>query len=92
MEIGDRVGVIQKAERDTVYLFGYGTYEGEHIPPDDVGGFNVGIPNPKLKLDDGTIIYGCESWWGPESNVRKNVGEFKTVVMVAPGGVIKERS
>lgn len=21
--------------------------------------------NPKIQLDDGTIVYGCQVWWGP---------------------------
>lgn len=32
---------------------------------------SLGHKNPKIKLDDGTVAWGCECWWGPEEAVRK---------------------
>lgn len=73
---GDRVGAILKKEGEKVYLIGYGTYEGEEIPPDNIKGFNIGIPNPKIKLDDGNIVWGCECWWMPEDKIKKQLKEY----------------
>ena len=42
---GDRVGAISHADDDKIYIFGFGVYEGKFIPPKEVGGFNLGIPN-----------------------------------------------
>jgi hypothetical protein len=85
-ELGARIGAIQKADAETVYLFGYGAYQGEEVPPDDVlGPFGrpglFGIQNPKLLMDDGTVVWGCESWWGGEQAVAGKIGERKVVIV-----------
>ncbi len=62
---GDRVAVLLE---DGTTL--YGTYEGEEIPPeDDSKGWLYKLvveaqhENPKIRLDDGRIVWGCECWW-----------------------------
>lgn len=37
--VGARVGAIQSADEDTVQLYGYGVYDGEHPPFEDMPGF-----------------------------------------------------
>ena len=74
-----RIGAIRNADANTVYVFGFGVYSGDEIPPDDVPGpFGrlglLGVKNPKLVMDDGTVIWGCESWWGDEEKVLKAIG------------------
>ena len=86
--IGERVGAIQSADAMTVELFGYGTYEGDHVPPEDVEGpFGrlglFGAKNPMIRLDDGTVVWGCESWWGPEEKIRAAI-KGREVVIVKP--------
>lgn len=68
-KIGDRVGAIQESNDTEIYLYGYGAYTGMTIPPENVGGFNMGVPNPTIKLDNGNLVYGCECWWGPEEKI-----------------------
>jgi len=82
-KIGDRVGAIQKADNTSVYFYGYGTYQGKSIPPENVGGFNLGIPNPEIKLDSGVSVFGCECWWGPEDVVKSRIGDRK-IIEVTP--------
>jgi hypothetical protein len=45
-----------------------------------------GNPNPKLRMDDGTVVWGAEVWWGPESAVKRQVEAWEaageTVQMV----------
>lgn len=82
-EIGDRVGAIQSAKNNEVKFFGYGIYKGREIPPQNIGGLNIGIPNPKIELDDGTIVWGCECWWGSEEKVKKIIGD-RNIVIVKP--------
>lgn len=77
--IGDRVGAILSASSTEVNLIGYGTYQGEHVPPEDASGFNLGHPNPKLVMDDGTVVWGCECWWGDEDAVKKRFAGLKVV-------------
>lgn len=78
-KIGDRVGAMLSANNTQVHLIGYGTYQGDHIPPDDIGGFNIGLANPKLVMDDGTVVWGCECWWGSETAVRSKIGGREVV-------------
>lgn len=79
-EIGTRVGAIQKADEETVYLFGYGTYEGLVEPPKDRQ--FVGIKKlPKISLDNGEIVYGSECWWGTEEEVKEIIGGRKVVIV-----------
>lgn len=78
-KIGERIGAVRNADQGTAYLFGFGTYQGDEVPPDDVQGpFGriglFGVKNPKLVMDDGTVVWGCESWWGDEARVRKMIG------------------
>lgn len=88
IQVGDRIGAIQKADEKTVWSFGFGTYQGEAIPPDDVPGPFLrlglyGIDNPRLVMDDGTVVWGCESWWGSEKKIQEMIAG-REVVMVKP--------
>ena len=72
---GERVGAFYALGRTRAVLFGYGLYEGEFTPPEDIMAAAgpvalLGITLPRLKLDDGTVIWGCECWWGPEAEVK----------------------
>ena len=82
-EKGDRVGAIQSADQEKVNFYGYGTYQGDSVPPENVGGFNCGVPNPEILLDNGKTVFGCECWWGPEENIKKTIGD-RVVVEVKP--------
>ena len=86
--IGDRIGAIRNSDKDTAYIFGYGVYAGDEVPPDDVMGpfGRLGLyraKNPKLIMDDGTVVWGCECWWGGEDSIRKNIGT-RSVELVKP--------
>jgi hypothetical protein len=87
IKVGDRVGAYKCfGEDETFYLFGYGVYEGMHVPhrsydctePDQ----NEDVPrepNPRIRLDSGQIVYGCECWWGPEDKMKKIESLYNTV-------------
>lgn len=72
-KVGERVGVIISADKETVRLAGYGTYEGYLPSP-------MGFPNPCIKLDNGQKVWGFESWWGPEEQVKKSIGTRQVVI------------
>jgi len=76
-KVSKRIGVILGQQGDTCEFLGYGIYEGDFIPPEDIGGLNIGFPNPRLRLDNGDIVWGCEVWWGDENAVKKYLEEFK---------------
>lgn len=81
-QIGTRVGAILSADDKNVYLLGYGVYEADEIPSTDAVGMGemlreAKIPNPKIKLDNGKVVWGCECWWGPEEKVKAQVEASK---------------
>jgi hypothetical protein len=82
-QIGDRVGAILSATKDRIELLGYGVYMGDEIPPESAGGFNLGFPNPKIQLDSGDIVWGCECWWGPQETIEARVAMYSEVVTVS---------
>lgn len=85
-EKGARVGAIRNEQDNTVYFFGFGTFEGREVPPNGalVFGFRMkGQSNPKIKLDNGNIVWGYQCWWGPEEVIKRRL-EGKKVVNVNP--------
>ena len=55
---GDRVIAIRNATQDEVNIYGYGEYVGDEPCP-----YLHDRLNPKIVLDDGNIVWGCECWW-----------------------------
>lgn len=78
-----RVGAICSTSGNKVELFGYGNYVGDEIPPSGITMFGQPLnrPNPKIVLDSGKVVWGCECWWGPENGIKKML-EGKEVVSV----------
>lgn len=72
-----RVIAIRNSDEDSVYIYGYGEYVGEEPCPKL---FNC--KNPKIVLDNGNIIWGCECWWGEATKVEKEVIQGRNVVEV----------
>ena len=75
-----RVGAWLSADDEQVHLLGYGVYVGDEVPGPEVGGLGefvrtLGHTNPKIVLDSGKVVWGCECWWGSEDEmVRKIAG------------------
>jgi len=82
---GERVGSILHYIRidgvKWIHLLGYGTYNGDKVPPKKVKSYaaeihrNRGTKIPNIKLDNGDIIYECECFWGKEADIRKEIEE-----------------
>lgn len=81
-EKGVRIGAMLSATAESVRFLGYGTYEGDEVP-EGAGGFigeamaKEGITNPKLVLDNGDVVWGCECYWGGEESVKKSIAGRK---------------
>jgi hypothetical protein len=92
-EVGERVGAIASIDKDKdktiCRFFGYGKYAGEEVPF-EAGGWMAqnlverNVKNPKIKLDSGEFIYGCECWWGSEETIKKKVEGCDEVEMIDP--------
>lgn len=73
---GERVGAILGSSDGVVEFLGYGVYEGRFPPVEAVGmiaEMSRDIPdytNPRIRLDSGKVVYGCECWWGPETRIK----------------------
>ena len=85
-KVNDRVGAVCSANKTTVRLFGYGVYLGDEVPPPEVKLFGVSLAelkhkNPKIRLDNGKVVWGCECWWGGEETVQRSIGG-RDVVLV----------
>lgn len=60
-----RVGAILSQNKGIVKFLGYGQYVG-NVACERLGG----MPNPKIELDSGETVWGCECWWGPEEKIK----------------------
>lgn len=81
-KIGERVLAISHAKGDTVWIYGYGKYIGDEIPPKEAGGMNFGIPNPCILLDSGKKVFGCECWWGEAERAEKEIVRGRKTIEV----------
>lgn len=75
---GERVGAIFGAEGRVLKVLGYGVYEGSHVPDESARGFaelarEANCPNPRIRLDNGDVVWGGECWWGSEEKVRARI-------------------
>lgn len=76
---GERVGALVSIDGDVANLLGYGIYVGDEVPPDMGKGSFTGLmhsakaTNPKLVLDTGDVVWGCECWWGSEQAIKKRL-------------------
>jgi len=85
--VGERVGAYIDINTETkvIRFLGYGIFLGCEIPPSEgVGGcidlvLATGTPNPKIRLDSGKIVWGCECWWRLESEVKEILEEYKSL-------------
>jgi hypothetical protein len=118
-QVGSRVGAMRNANDTTVWMYGFGIYEGDFVRPKGVPGVfgllsdpeaeiaelidglrtdrqakgevfdevkaraaaELIISNPRLKLDNGKTVWGCQCWWGPEDQIRQTIGA-RTIVYV----------
>lgn len=79
-----RVGAIMSATKDAVKFLGYGNYDGDFKPTVPVMGIPVeelseGLKNPRITLDNGDTVWGCQCWWGSEREVKREFGGRKII-------------
>lgn len=70
-----RVIALLSARGGIVRSFGAGTYAGDFPLPPEAGGLNFGQSSPRIILDNGKSVWGCECWWGPEDKLKSRVPE-----------------
>lgn len=80
---GNRVGAIMSADPKTkiVNLAGFGVYKGDEVPPTGLTCMCTSLhemqrKNPRIDLDNGHTIWGCQCWWGEEEPVKKMIEAY----------------
>lgn len=68
VKVGDRVGAFMSRTDSSVEFCGYGVYLGD-LPCKRLGYRS----NPKIQLDNGKQVWGCECWWGSEAEIQKEI-------------------
>lgn len=92
---GIRVLAVMGSNDDgSVSVLGEGVYEGDYPIGEEAVGwvaqmarechseYGTESANPRIRLDSGEIVWGCECWWGPIEEVRRRL-EGKTLVYVS---------
>ena len=79
---GSRIGALWTVYKHRATIFGFGTYQGDEIPP--AGVFSqfgpadlLRVPIAKLVMDDGTVVWGCECHWTTEWGVKEEIAGRK---------------
>ena len=75
---GDRVGAVLSSNDGVFKFLGWGVYECDCPPKEAVGWLADSAnlhnrPNPRILLDSGKCVYGCECWWGSAERVQKAI-------------------
>lgn len=76
MKKGDRIGAIFGDGGGYFRFLGFGIYDGDVELPEEATGYfseqarEEGNLVPRLKLDNGDVVYGTECWFDAEDVVR----------------------
>ena len=68
-----RIIAVHRIDEHAITIFGHGVYDGDFlVSPDASGPFaealrELGRTNPRLTMDSGQVVWGCECWWGAEA-------------------------
>lgn len=95
-KIGERVGtILGREDDDSISFLGYGVYTKDEVPQQAVGWIadackQSNTENPRIELDNGDIVYGCECWWSGEEVVKEMLKGAKKVNNVNINDIRKE--
>jgi hypothetical protein len=42
------------------------------------------MPNPRIRLDNGKVIWGAQCWWGPEEAIKTAIGDREVIDVPVP--------
>ena len=71
--IGARVLIIEDCREGGIVTGQTGIYEGEFRVE------GLSFPNPRIRLQDGSVVWGCECWWKPVSEAGALIHEQKAL-------------
>ncbi|MGP8322376.1 MAG: hypothetical protein ACT6FG_00040 [Methanosarcinaceae archaeon] len=83
IEPGERAGAVISIHGDSkkINLAGYGVYKGYEIPLAGIVYMGVDMhdlkrKNPRIDLDNGHTIWGCQCYWGSEEAMKKRIATY----------------
>lgn len=83
MKPGEKAGAVisANAETKTVEFAGYGVYRGDEVPPKGIEFMGMDLhelnhTNPRIDLDNGHTIWGCQCWWGSENAIKEKMKAY----------------
>jgi len=86
VEFGERVGVILCARNNVIEFIGYGVLEGVEVPDTPGRIFDelreIKREVPKIRLDNGEVVWGCECYWNSEEKTKKHLENYDTIIHV----------
>jgi hypothetical protein len=84
--MSERVVAILSADDDEVRLIGFGEYVGDDYPPGEIGDYLrlVKHPNPKIVLEDGSVVWGFQCWWHAADDFNAFVAGRRVVQAAVP--------
>lgn len=87
--IGSRVGALCSINGGVARYFGEGVYLGEEVPsktefPHLAMFSDNMVSNPKILLDTGGVVWGCECWWSPVESMKRRLSSCTTIHMITP--------
>ena len=82
--VGTRVWAIQSSDDEIVNAFGWGTFAGFHNPPFEPYNEMPEFLNPRIDLDNGKVVWGCQCWWGEMLQPFEEYLDGRQLIMIDP--------
>jgi hypothetical protein len=97
MKAGDRIGAIFGEGGGYFRFLGFGVYEGDFVPEEEAAGWfsEQARENqekvPRLRLDNGDVVYGTECWFDTEDVTRARLEESGLAIHKVKIGELREK-
>lgn len=90
---GQRAFAAVGIDRRALNVVGVGVYRGKDVPAAEIPGpprlwNRLGSPCGVLDLDDGTVVYECEAWFGSE----EELAGYRQPIVPLPLDVLRARN
>lgn len=74
VQVGDRVIALRNTDNENkiAYSFGEGVYVGKR----ETEILGMQIDNHCIELDNGSVVFGHQCWWGSEQKVKSRFKDF----------------
>lgn len=86
--VGARVLAVVSIENNVAKVLGEGVFVGDEVPsavefPHLKMFSDNNIANPRINLDSGGVVWGCECWWGDIESMKRRLSSCEVVSVTA---------